>query len=88
MSWATIGLIAASAAVVTGLIVLERHHLDRERGRARANPAHEDFVGRRVECPAGPGTVERVDASMLIVRLHGRGTRKLVRIRKDRVTLV
>ena len=63
-----------------GLTVLALKHF----GVIRINPAHEDFVGRRVELHPGRGTVSRVEGDTLIVRTK----HKLVRVRKDRVTLI
>lgn len=56
---------------------------------AKSNPAHENFIGRRVELRGQRfGTVRRVHDDMLVVKMDRSGVRHLVHVRKDRVTLI
>jgi hypothetical protein len=65
-----------------GLTVLALKHF----GVIRINPAHEDFVGRRVMLPSGDtGVVKSVKGDMLSVQTR---SGQLARARKDRVTLI
>ena len=63
----------------------------------KINPAHENFVGRRVELHPGHdlwmrgaryGKVVRVKGDTLSIRMDNKAVRSLVRVRKDRVTLI
>ena len=63
----------------------------------KLNPAHEDFLKRRVELSpshdlwmrgAKYGEVRKVEGDVLVVKMDHPQVRKLVRVRKDRVTLI
>ena len=87
--WGTYALIAAGAAALGALGTMMY-------GR-KSNPAHEDFVGRRIELHPGHdlwmrgaryGEVVRVEKDVLVVRMDNAQVKKLVRVKKDRVTLI
>jgi len=65
---------------------------DPRTGRRLRNPAHENFIGRRVELPAHIrgsriGVVRDVHGAMLVIEVT-HPYKRLVRVRKDRVTLI
>lgn len=81
----TVGILGAGA-----LIYRETH-------KRKSNPAHDDFIGRRVELSphfdlwmrgARYGVVRKVEGDILVIKMDHPQVKKLVRARKEDVTLI
>jgi len=94
--WGTYALVGGSVLALGALAMAWRKQHAAAPLR-RFNPAHEDFIGRRVELHPGHdlwmrgaryGTVRKVEGDTLVIKMDHSAVKKLVRVRKDRVTLI
>jgi hypothetical protein len=91
-AWGTFLLGAAAGAIVGAVVLGEVLQPGSTKALLKANPAHENFVGRRCHLPpyvrgSRVGRIVAVRGEMLDIEC-AHPYRRIVRVRKDRVTLI